>query len=125
MRRSFAWSILLVPSLLGAQTFDFSIKNMMRGPEVYGREPANVRWTNDGQWIYFNWLPAGSDWRDQVKPYRVRALQGAKPELVTDAHMDSVGAMLVSGIPSPDKSRRLIEYRGDISILDEIGRAHV
>ena len=118
MRRILVWFVVALPSLLGAQTFDFSIKNMMRGPEVYGREPANVRWTSDGQWIYFNWLPAGSDWRDQLKPYRVRAQVGAKPEVVTEAQLDSVGPMLIAGLQSPDRTRRLIEYRGDINILD-------
>ena len=109
---------LVAPTLVGAQTFDFSIKNMMRGPEVYGREPANVRWTADGQWIYFNWLPAGSDWRDQLKPYRVKNAPGAKPEVVTEAQMDSVGPLLVQGILSPDKTKRLIDYRGDIYLMD-------
>ncbi len=27
---------------------------MMRGPEIYGRAPARVRWSPDGQWIYFS-----------------------------------------------------------------------
>ncbi len=118
MRRILALAAALVPALLGAQTFDFTIKNMMRGPEVYGREPANVRWSADGQFIYFNWLPAGSDWRDQLKPYRVRATPGAKPEAVSEAQMDSVGPMLVQGVLSPDKLRRLIEYRGDLFLMD-------
>ncbi len=118
MRRLLTAVSLAVPSLLGAQTFDFSIKNMMRGPEVYGREPANVRWSADGKFVYFNWLPAGSDWRDQLKPYRVRAVPGAKPELVTEAQLDSVGPLLVQGVPSPDRTRRLIEYRGDVYLMD-------
>ena len=119
MRRFLAWLLFVVPAVLGAQTpFDFSIKNMMRGPEVYGREPTNVRWSADGQWIYFSWLPAASDWRDQLKPYRVKATVGAKPELVTDALMDSVGPLLVTGVASPNRSQRLLEYRGDLYILD-------
>lgn len=118
MRRLAAWSLLFAPSLLGAQAFDFSIRNMMRGPELYGREPVAVRWTADGQWIYFNWLPAGSDWRAQLKPYRVRAQQGASPEAVTEAHMDSVGPVLGSGLASPDRTRRIAEYRGDLYIVD-------
>jgi len=118
MRRLLSIAFFATPTLLGAQTFDFSIKNMMRGPEVYGREPSNVRWTADGQWIYFNWLPAGSDWRDQLKPYRVRAQVGAKPEAVTEVQMDSVGPLLIAGIPSPDRTRRIVEYRGDLNIAD-------
>ena len=87
---------LLLASPLSAQPakFDLSIKNIMRGPEVYGREPAQVRWTPDGQWIYFLWLPPGTDWREQTRPYRVRAQAGAQPERVSDAHMDSVGPLV-------------------------------
>jgi dipeptidyl aminopeptidase/acylaminoacyl peptidase len=118
MRRTLAIAVAFVPALLDAQTFDFSIKNMMRGPEVYGREPANVRWSSDGQYVYFNWLPAGTDWRDQLKPYRVRATPGAKPEAVTEALMDSVGPTLAQGVLSPDKTRRLIEYRGDLFLME-------
>jgi dipeptidyl aminopeptidase/acylaminoacyl peptidase len=118
MRRLLLVCLLALPAAAGAQSFDFSIKNMMRGPEVYGREPAGVRWSADGQWIYFNWLPAGSDYRDALKPYRVKAVPGAKPEAVSEAVMDSVGPLLVSGIVSPDRTRQLIEYRGDLYVRD-------
>ncbi|MFL5583312.1 MAG: hypothetical protein ACJ78K_00480, partial [Gemmatimonadaceae bacterium] len=30
--------------------FDFSIKNIMRGPELYGRQPNDVRWSADSKW---------------------------------------------------------------------------
>ena len=61
MRKLFLLSLALSPSTLAAQSapFDFSIKNIMRGPELYGRQPQNVRWSADSKWIYFNWLEAG------------------------------------------------------------------
>ena len=89
--------LLAVPALVAdAQqaAFDLSVKNIMRGPELYGREPAQVRFTADGQWLYFRWLPPGAAWNDDLKPYRVAARAGAAPELVSDAHMDSVAPML-------------------------------
>ena len=98
--------------------FEFSIKNIMRGPEVYGREPANVRWTPDGQWIYFQWLPPGSDFRETLKAYRVRAQAGAKPERVSDVQADSVGPLLANGPMSSDHLRRVVEYRGDLFLID-------
>ena len=98
--------------------FEFTIKNIMRGPEVYGREPATVRWTPDGQWIYFQWLPPGTDFRETLKPYRVRAQAGAKPERVSDAQMDSVGPLLANGSTSTDRLRRVVEYRGDLFLVD-------
>jgi dipeptidyl aminopeptidase/acylaminoacyl peptidase len=110
---------LLATASLAAQqpTFDFSIRNMMRGPEIYGREPSNVRWSPDGQWIYFQWLPAGTDWRENPRPYRVRAQAGATPERVTEAHMDSVGLSLATGPVTADRSKRVVEYRGDLYLV--------
>ena len=112
--------LAITAGALGAQStaFDFSIKNIMRGPEVYGREPAQVRWSADGQWIYFQWLPAGSDWRDQLRPFRVRAQAGARAEQVTEAHMDSIGPALAAGAWSTDRSRRVVDFRGDLYLVD-------
>ena len=101
--------------------FDFSIANMMRGPEVYGREPQAVRWSPDGRWIYFQWLPPGTSWRESPKPYRVRAQAGAAPEAVTPAHMDSAGPLLAPGAETPDRRRRVVSYQGDLYLVDLAG----
>ena len=98
--------------------FELSIKNIMRGPEVYGREPQQVRWSPDGQWIYFQWLPPGTDWRDQPKPYRVRAQAGAQPERVADAEMDRVAPLVANGTLSLDRSKKVTEVRGDLWLVD-------
>jgi dipeptidyl aminopeptidase/acylaminoacyl peptidase len=98
--------------------FDLSIPNIMRGPELYGRTPSNPRFTPDGQWIYFSWLPPGTDWQETNKPYRVRAQEGATPEQVTQAHMDSVGPSLANGHVSADRSRKVVSYGGDLFLID-------
>lgn len=111
---------VLVPAAASAQSsrFDLSIPNIMRGPELYGREPQNPRFTPDGAWLYFAWLPPGTDWRETVKPYRVRAQAGATPERVTDAHLDSVGPSLAPGDVSRDGARRVVSYGGDLHLVD-------
>ncbi|HEX7546520.1 MAG TPA: DPP IV N-terminal domain-containing protein, partial [Gemmatimonadaceae bacterium] len=91
---------------------------MMRGPEIYGREPAQIRWTPDGQWIYFQWLPPGSDFRDALKPYRIRAQAGAKPEFVPPSQADSVGPLIADGSYSKDRSLKVVAYAGDLYIVD-------
>lgn len=101
-----------------ASRFEFTIANMMRGPEVYGREPQRPRFTPDGRWIYFNWLPPGTDWRESLKPYRARAQAGAQPEQVTRAHMDSVGPLLESGSVTSDGLRRVVAHDGDLWLVD-------
>ena len=113
-----AVAALSAPAPLAAQTsFDFSIANIMRGPEHYGREPQNVAWRADGKWIYFQWVPAGSPWNAPMRPYRVQPTAGAVAEAVTDAHMDSVAALITDGPLSADRSRRAAAARGDLYLV--------
>ena len=108
---------LLIAGPLAAQTpstFDFSIKNIMRGPELYGRQPQDVRWSADNKWIYFNWVEAGSPWQETPKRYRVQAIAGAKPERVSPAAFDSVGALVTVGELSANGRYQAVEYGGDI-----------
>ena len=106
-------------------TFEFSIPGIMRGPEVYGREPSNIRWSADGRWIYFNWLEPGTDWREPLKPFRVRPVAGARPQQVWRAHMDTVGPMLAEGVRSADRRYRAAVYEGDLYLIDTRGSGAV
>src|SRR5688572_7438744 len=38
--------------------FELTIDNIMRGPGLVGYEPRGVRWSADGQRIYFQWKRA-------------------------------------------------------------------
>ena len=113
-------SASVAPTRLPAQTaasFDWSIAEIMRGPEHFGREPANVAFTHDGQWIYFSWLPAGSPWQAPLRPYRVRPATNATPEAVSDAHMDSVSVRLASGPRTRDGRLMAVAARGDLYLV--------
>jgi dipeptidyl aminopeptidase/acylaminoacyl peptidase len=118
----FVVAALGAPTVVAAQAaprgFDLSIANIMRGPEHFGREPGNVAWSADGQWIYFQWNTPGTAWDAATRPYRVRAVAGATPELVTDAQMDSVAPLVASGPVTRDGLRRAVSARGDIFIVD-------
>lgn len=124
MRSSvFVASLLLAPALLGAQAtgvtpaFDFSIRNIMRGPELYGRAPMTVRWSADGRWIYFQWNSPGTDWREPLRPYRVRAEAGAQPERLTNAQADSAAPYVADGVLAPDRRSRVVEALGDLWLV--------
>src|SRR3982751_1736910 len=94
MRNFLSSVLLLAAGPVAAQQavpFDFSIKNIMRGPELYGRQPDDVRWSADSKWIYFRWLEPGTDWRERPKQFRVRAVPGSKPERVSLQQVDSTG----------------------------------
>ena len=121
--RRILFGIVLVATPAASQqatSFDFSIRNIMRGPELYGRPPSDIRWSADSKWIYFNWLEPGTDWREQVKRFRVRATPGAKPERVSPAQFDSVGALVTSGDRSRNGRYMAVEFGGDIYITDLI-----
>ena len=112
-----ALSAQVTAAEIEASSFDFTIANMMRGPEVYGRQPEGIRWSPDSRYIYFRWNPPGTDWREQPANYRVRAVRGAQPESLTTAQMDSVGPLLAQGERSPDGRRRVAAYDGDLWLV--------
>jgi dipeptidyl aminopeptidase/acylaminoacyl peptidase len=95
-----------------------TVEWIMRGPELVGREPANVRWSPDSQWLYFNWLPPGSSWRESVVPFRVRAAAGSTPERLTLAQADSLAPLTAAGATSRDLQRRIVSLRGDLFLIE-------
>jgi dipeptidyl aminopeptidase/acylaminoacyl peptidase len=98
--------------------FVFSTQNIMRGPELYGRQPGDVRWSADSKWIYFTWLEPGTDWRETPKQFRVRAVPGAKPERVSIRQVDSTGARFATSQRSHNGRYTVVEFGGDLYIND-------
>ncbi len=108
-----------------APRFELTIPSIMRGPELVGRAPAQVRWSPDGQYLYFQWLPPGSSWREPVRPYRIRAAAGSAPEALTLAVADSLEPQVADGPLSPDRTRRVVSVRGDLYLVEQpAGRVH-
>jgi dipeptidyl aminopeptidase/acylaminoacyl peptidase len=54
-RIAIALLFAVVALAAAAQQFDLSIDNIMRGPGLYGWTPEDVRWSPDGQHVYFSW----------------------------------------------------------------------
>ena len=98
--------------------FDLTIPNIMRGPEVYGREPQRIRWTADNRWIYFSWNEPGTKWSEPLAPYRVRATQGARPEKLTEAQIDSAGPLFADGSYTRDRRLKAVAFEGDLYLVD-------
>ena len=107
-------AVALASAAQAQQPFDLSIRNIMRGPELYGREPQNVRFTADGQWLYFRWLEPGARWNEELVPFRVAARAGATPERVTEAQMDSVAPQLAAGRRARIGGLEVVAANGDL-----------
>jgi dipeptidyl aminopeptidase/acylaminoacyl peptidase len=54
-RIAIALLFAVVALAAAAQQFDLSIDNIMRGPGLYGWTPEDVRWSPNGQHVYFSW----------------------------------------------------------------------
>ena len=100
-----------------AEGFELTVQNIMRGPELVGSDPSFVRWTDDGEWIYFRWKQGGQPWHEDPEFYRVRSA-GGTPEKVTDEHMDSVGVFLSTGDLTRDRRWKVVSYQGDLWLID-------
>jgi dipeptidyl aminopeptidase/acylaminoacyl peptidase len=107
-----------VPGPLRAHSFDLSIKNMMKGNEIVGQAPVQLRFTDDSRWIYFRWLPAGHDFDAERELWRVPA-EGGEPELIEDPLVaDSLSGIFADGDLSPDRRWRATSHRGDLYLVD-------
>ncbi|HXF95234.1 MAG TPA: prolyl oligopeptidase family serine peptidase [Gemmatimonadales bacterium] len=109
--------VALFPAGLGAQGFRLTVENIMRGPDLVGTAPSNVRFSADGRYVHFRWRSPGVDTLDE--DYRVPAAGGV-PERLPRGAGDTI-AMAVGPL-SPDLARRLIVLEGDLYVVDRGGR---
>jgi dipeptidyl aminopeptidase/acylaminoacyl peptidase len=107
-------SIPAVASERSAANFDLSVANIMRGPELIGRSPNEVRWSEDSRYVYFRWRePEAED--TATFTYRV-AVAGGAPERLDDAAARR-HAPAAQGRWSLDGTRRVVERGGDIFVV--------
>jgi len=102
-----------VPEVVANETFPLSIRSIMRAEEIVGQSPASVRWSADGETIYFTWVPGGNEWDADREWYRVPA-EGGEPVRLTDEEEDDLNVATASGDISPDGDWELIGLGGDI-----------
>ena len=86
----------------------------MRGPELVGNPPNNLRWSGDSQLLYFEWLMPKED---QPATWVVGRAGGA-PRRLTDAERRL--APLANGQWDATRRRILGIDRGDIVIIDTV-----
>lgn len=102
--------------------FALTLESIMRGSEHVGQAPVGVSWSDDGEWIYFRWLPGGAEWHEQRALYRVRST-GGTPERIDDEEELRLGPILASGDVSPDGRWRVTSSGGDLYLIERDGAA--
>ena len=95
--------------------FALTIDNIMRGPALVGYEPAQVRWSYDGEHIYFQWKQA-TDKEDAPMDTYVANRDGSGLRKLSDAEVRAIARRH----RRPQQDKRLFVYAsgGDLYVLD-------
>ena len=115
---AFSAAVLILGQLsqLAAQPkFALTIDNIMRGPGLYGYEPAALRWSGDSQRIYFQWKQA-SDPIDQPMDTYVVNRDGSGLRKLSDE--EARLAPPVAGDRTRDRKKIVYEQEGDLFLYD-------
>jgi dipeptidyl aminopeptidase/acylaminoacyl peptidase len=106
-----------VPPTARAHDFELSIRSIMQAEANVGQAPNQVRWSDDGRWIYFQWQPGGLEWDAGRSLYRVPAA-GGEPERIDEVEAARLAPVLAQGELSPDRRWRVTSVSGDLYLID-------
>lgn len=102
----------------GESRFSLTIDNIMRGPNLVGTEPADVRWSGDSSKIYFQWKKYSDPASAPLDTYVVDRTGGEPRKLSEDeARLAPPTAADLSG----DRSLSVYAEEGDIVVFDNAG----
>jgi dipeptidyl aminopeptidase/acylaminoacyl peptidase len=95
--------------------FALTVDSIMRGPDLVGYPPDNLRWSADSQKLYFDWRKPGED---EASTYWVPRDGGAPTRLTDDQKRNVPPA---NGRWDKARKRVVFADRGDIVMLDASG----
>ena len=98
-----------------AGNFALTIDNIMRGPGLYGYEPSQVRWSGDGQRLYFQWKQPTDPVEKDPDTYVVDRSGGAPRKL---SEQEAKSTPPVSGNSTVDHKQTAYARDGDIFVYD-------
>jgi len=98
-----------------AGKFALTIDNIMRGPALYGWEPSEVRWSGDGERLYFQWKQSTDPLLQDPDTYLV-SRDGSGLRKLSDA--EAKLAPPFSGDQTRDKRQTVYVRQGDIFLYD-------
>ncbi|MEJ2538591.1 MAG: prolyl oligopeptidase family serine peptidase [Gemmatimonadota bacterium] len=108
-----------VPEAVRGEAFGLSIRHIMQGPELVGEPPTDIRWSDDGDRVYFRWRPGGEGLEER-ELYRVRA-DGSGLERVPEPELETAALISGAGEMSRDGGRKLVAYDGDLYLIEREG----
>jgi dipeptidyl aminopeptidase/acylaminoacyl peptidase len=115
--------LLLVVCAVGAMaqssSFPLTVDSIMRGPELVGNPPNNLRWSGDSKELYFEWLMPKED---QAATWVV-SREGGEPKRLSEAERRN--APLTNGQWDTRRRRILGVDRGDIVVVDTVTRKRI
>ena len=117
-------TVLTVASVSTKQTpapagFALTIDSIMRGPELVGNPPGNLRWSGDSQSLYFEWLMPKED----LAATWVVGRAGRAPRRLSETERRL--APLANGQWDAKRRRILGTDRGDIVIIDTVANKRI
>jgi dipeptidyl aminopeptidase/acylaminoacyl peptidase len=117
-------TVLTVASVSTEQTpapagFALTVDSIMRGPELVGNPPNNLRWSGDSQSLYFEWLMPKED----LAATWVVGRAGGAPRRLNETERRV--APLVNGQWDAKRRRILGADRGDIVIIDTVANKRI
>jgi dipeptidyl aminopeptidase/acylaminoacyl peptidase len=101
------------------QSFPLTVDSIMRGPELVGNPPNNLRWSGDSKELYFEWLIP----KDDQPSTWVVSRDGGPPRRLSEAERRN--APLASGQWDAARRRVLGVDRGDVVIIDTVARKRI
>jgi dipeptidyl aminopeptidase/acylaminoacyl peptidase len=99
--------------------FELTVDSIMRGPQLVGNAPNNLRWSGDSKELYFEWLMPKED---QPATWVV-ARDGGTPKRLSEDERRN--APLVNGQWDASRRRILGTDRGDIVVIDTVARKRI
>ena len=103
----------------GAKPFPLTVDSIMRGPELVGNPPGNLRWSGDSKELYFEWLIP----KDDQPSTWVVGRDGGSPRRLSDAERRL--APPANGQWDAKRRRILGVDRGDIVVIDTVARTRL
>ncbi|HEU4886715.1 MAG TPA: prolyl oligopeptidase family serine peptidase [Thermoanaerobaculia bacterium] len=116
MRRMLLGAAVLLSFSLAAQSrLELTVDTIMRGPGLSGYSPSSVRWSPDGQWVFFQWKQHTDPVEETFDTYVVgRDGKGLRKLSEEEAKH----APPSNGEWSRDRKRAVYVSRGDVFLYD-------